>query len=123
MRETQRTPDEITMRFDLETELRRLAEDRHDFAEFFRSPRDTLSLTAARWPAGSVDDQQPHTEDEVYYVVTGRAVLRVAGQDRPVGPGSIVFVAAAVEHRFHAITEDLTLLVFFVPEHRVRTED
>jgi hypothetical protein len=47
--------------------------DRHDFAEFFRS--STLSLTIAHWPAGSADDQQPHTEDEVYYVVSGRARL------------------------------------------------
>jgi hypothetical protein len=46
--------------------------DRHDFAEFFRS--STLSLTIAYWPAaGSADDQQPHTEDEVYYVVSGSA--------------------------------------------------
>ena len=29
----------------------------HDFAEFFRS--STLSLTVARWPAGSVDGQEP----------------------------------------------------------------
>ena len=54
------------------TLLARLAADRHDFAEFFRAPTGTLSLTVARWPAGSVDDQQPHTEDEVYYVASGR---------------------------------------------------
>ena len=54
----------------------------HDFAEFFRS--STLSLTVARWPAGSVDDQEPHTEDEVYYVVSGRARLRVADEDAAV---------------------------------------
>ena len=83
----------------------------------------SLSVGVYALPAGGEDPQQPHTEDEVYYVVTGRAVLRVAGQDRPVGPGSIVFVAAAVEHRFHAITEDLTLLVFFAPEHKVRAEE
>ena len=56
-----------------------LEPDGHEFAEFFRSP--TLSLTVARWPAGSVDDQEPHTEDEVYYVVSGRARLRVAEED------------------------------------------
>ena len=55
----------------------------HDFAEFFRS--STLSLTVARWPAGSVDDQEPHIEDEVYYVVSGRARLRVAEEDAAVG--------------------------------------
>ena len=61
-----------------------LARERHDFAEVFRSPDGSLSLTVARWPAGSTDDQTPHTEDEVYHVTAGRAVLVVAGERRPV---------------------------------------
>ena len=86
---------------------------RHDFAEFFRS--STLSLTVAHWPAGSVDDQQPHTEDEVYYVVSGRARLSVADEDTAVGAGSIAYVTAGAEHRFHDIEEDLAVLVLFAP--------
>ena len=85
----------------------------HDFAEFFRS--STLSLTVARWPAGSVDGQEPHTEDEVYYVVGGRATIRVADEDRPVRPGSVVYVAGGVPHKFHTIEEELSLLVVFAP--------
>jgi mannose-6-phosphate isomerase-like protein (cupin superfamily) len=92
-----------------------LAADRHDFAEFFRAPGGTLSLTVARWPAGSIDDQQPHTEDEVYYVAAGRAVLVIAGEETPVEPGSVAFVAADVEHRFRDIAEDLEVLVFWSP--------
>ena len=87
--------------------------DRHDFAEFFRS--STLSLTIAHWPAGSADDQQPHTEDEVYYVVSGRALLSVADEDVEVGTGSIAYVAAGVEHRFHDIVDDLRVIVFWAP--------
>ena len=83
----------------------------------------SLSVGLYALPAGGEDPQQPHAEDEVYYVVAGRAVLRAGAEDRPVSPGSIVFVAAGVEHRFHAITEDLSLLVFFAPEHKLRTED
>ena len=37
------------------------------------------------------------------------------GSDHPVSQGDTVFVAAQVEHRFHSITEDLTLLVVFAP--------
>ena len=85
----------------------------HDFAEFFRS--STLSLTVAQWPAGSVDDQRPHTEDEVYYVVAGRARLSVAGEEEAVGPGSVAFVEAGVEHRFREIEEDLEVVVFWAP--------
>ena len=92
-----------------------LARDRHDFAEFFRSPSGSLSLTIARWPAGSVDDQMPHTEDEVYYVLSGRAALVVEGSRTDVGPGSIAFVAAGDDHRFVDITEDLDVLVFWSP--------
>ena len=95
--------------------LARLAPDRHDFAESFRSPSGSLSLTVARWPAGSADDQQPHTEDEVYYVVGGRATLTVAGDRVPVEPGSVAFVAAGVDHRFIEIAEDLEVLVFWSP--------
>jgi mannose-6-phosphate isomerase-like protein (cupin superfamily) len=95
--------------------LARLATDRHDFAELYRSPSGSLSLTVARWPAGSVDDQQPHTEDEIYYLAAGRARLIVAGERVLVGPGSVAFVAAGVEHRFTEIAEDLEVLVFWSP--------
>jgi mannose-6-phosphate isomerase-like protein (cupin superfamily) len=105
--------DPATIRLD--EALARLAPDRHDFAEVFRSPSGSLSLTVARWPAGSADDQAPHTEDEVYHVVSGRAVLRVAGTATTVGVGSVAFVAAGVEHRFSEITEDLEVLVFWSP--------
>jgi mannose-6-phosphate isomerase-like protein (cupin superfamily) len=92
----------------------------HVYAEFLRS--DLLSVGLAVWPAGSVDTQEPHTEDEVYHVVAGRARITVADETRPVGPGSIVFVATAVEHRFHDIEEDLRVLVFWAPPRRSRRQ-
>src|SRR5918997_3097385 len=85
----------------------------HDFAEFFRS--STLSLTVAHWPAGSVDGQEPHTEDEVYYVVSGRARFSVADEDVAVGAGSIAYVAAGAGHCFHDIQEGLGGFVFLGP--------
>ncbi len=63
--------------------------------------------------AGAVDDHQPHARDELYHVVKGRGVLQVQGVDRSVAEGSVVFVPAGVEHHFHTITEELTMLVFF----------
>ena len=100
---------------DVRRQLASLACDEHDFAEFFRSPSGSLSLTIARWPAGSVDGQTPHTEDEVYYVLGGRAALVVEGVRADVAPGSAAFVAAGVDHRFVDITEDLEVLVFWSP--------
>ena len=78
----------------------------------------SLSLGLYVLPAGSTDDQTPHAEDEVYYVVSGRAVVDVAGERRPVRPGSMIFVAKNVDHRFLDIEDDLSLLVFFAPEHQ-----
>lgn len=83
--------------------------------EFFRVP--DLSLGLYVLAAGSVDDQSPHGQDEIYYVVSGRATLTVNGVDTPAHPGSILYVAAHADHRFHSITEDLTLLVFFAPAY------
>ena len=81
------------------------------YYEFLRVP--ALSCGLYRLPAGSKDLQSPHDEDEVYYVLAGRARLRVDGEDRAVGPGSILYVGATSEHSFVEIEEDITLLVFF----------
>lgn len=83
------------------------------YLEFLRVP--ALSAGLYRLQAGGADPQQPHGEDEVYYVVSGRGAIHVAGEDQPVEPGTVVYVKANDEHRFHTITEDLAILVFFAP--------
>jgi mannose-6-phosphate isomerase-like protein (cupin superfamily) len=72
-------------------------------------------------PAASVDDQTPHTEDEIYVVVGGRAKIEAGGDSASLSPGSVVFVPAGEEHRFVEITEDLTTLVFFAPAEGSRS--
>jgi len=104
--------------FEIADLFRAVDHSAHVYEEFLRA--DELSVGVAVWPAGSVDDQTPHTEDEVYYVVAGRAVIRVEQEDRPVGPGSIVYVPVGVGHRFHDIAEDLEVLVFWAPPRRSR---
>lgn len=90
--------------------------DGHGYADFLAS--DRLSVGLAIWLKGQPDHQTPHREDEVYYVISGRGAIRVGGEDRPVKPGSLVFVATGVEHRFHDIEEDLRVLVFWAPPHK-----
>lgn len=98
-------------------EITQLLEERNSqarpYLEFLRE--SSMSAGVYVLPAGGVDGQQPHTEDELYYVVSGRAAIRVGEEDRPVQAGSLVFVAAHVEHRFHSIEEALVVLVFFAP--------
>ncbi|HEY3084951.1 MAG TPA: cupin domain-containing protein [Candidatus Dormibacteraeota bacterium] len=90
-------------------------EQGHGYVDFLASEK--LSVGLSVWPAGSIDRQRPHREDEVYYVIRGLGAIRVAGEDRPVKAGSLVFVADGVEHNFHDIEEDLRVLVFWAPPH------
>ncbi len=83
------------------------------YLEFLRVP--DLSMGVYQLAAGGIDPQSPHTEDEVYHVVRGKAQIKVGGEDRPVHAGSVVYVEKNVEHRFHSIEEELTVLVFFAP--------
>ena len=83
------------------------------YLEFLR--RDSMSCGLYVLEPGADDPQTPHQEDEVYVVLAGRARLTVAGRDQPVGPGSVVFVARTVPHRFADVTERLSVLVLFAP--------
>ena len=83
------------------------------YQEFLRVPDLSAGLYVLE--AGATDPQQPHREDELYFVVSGTATITVGNEERAVAPGSLVFVAAGVAHRFHDITERLELLVVFGP--------
>lgn len=83
------------------------------YLEFLKVP--DLSMGLYVLPAGGTDPQSPHTEDEVYYVVSGKAQITVADESRDVQAGSIIYVTKNVAHHFHSIEEDLTVLVFFAP--------
>jgi mannose-6-phosphate isomerase-like protein (cupin superfamily) len=98
-------------------ELAHLISQRADsnklYLEFLKVP--DLSMGLYVLPTGGTDPQSPHTEDEVYYVISGKAQISVADETRHVQAGSIVYVEKNVAHHFHAIEEELTLLVFFAP--------
>ena len=74
-------------------------------------------------PAGGVDGQAPHIEDEIYYVISGRAEVQIGDRHYPVEAGATIFVAREVSHRFHDIVEDLTILVIFAPSHDEAASD
>ncbi len=99
--------------FDLKNLLNQQEQSARPYLEFIRA--DSMSIGIYHLAAGSDDPQIPHNEDEVYFVISGRAMLRGGNEDTELGPGSIVFVPANEKHRFHTIQEDLTLLVLFAP--------
>lgn len=97
-------------------ELPRLFADRpagHNYFELIRVPAMSAGLYVLQ--PGEPDGQAPHREDEIYYVVGGRATIRVGSEDRPVAAGTAVFVPAGVEHHFHSISAELQVLVIFAP--------
>jgi quercetin dioxygenase-like cupin family protein len=95
-----------------DVEQQRLAGGK-SYLEFLRVA--SMSAGVYALAAGREDAQTPHLEDELYYVIAGKARFRAAENDRAVTAGSLIFVAANVVHRFYDITEDLQVLVFFAP--------
>lgn len=90
----------------------------NDWVEHLRVP--DLSVGTYCIPAGGLDDQSPHAEDEIYVVTAGRARIVTPDGAAEVGPGSVIFVPAGEEHRFVEVTEDLALLVVFGPAYGSR---
>lgn len=94
-----------------DAELRR--ETGQAWREFFRVP--DMSTGIYTLEVGATDGQSPHGQDELYYVLDGRATLAVGDEELPAEPGALLYVAKGAEHRFHTITERLRLLVIFAP--------
>jgi mannose-6-phosphate isomerase-like protein (cupin superfamily) len=83
------------------------------YLQFLKERNMSVGLYAL--DAGQSDPQQPHRQDEVYFVVSGRAAITVGEETTTVARGSVVYVPAVVPHRFHHISEDLKVLVVFSP--------
>ena len=95
-------------------ELRKLREQAGTaWLEFF----DVASLSMGIYHVASgTDDRathQPHARDEVYVGVSGNGQLTADGERYRIEPGSVVYVKAGVEHHFHDVIDDLTVLVLF----------
>ena len=97
--------------FDIANEVSAQEASGQSYREFLRVP--SLSCGIYSLPAGATDLQNPHDEDEVYYVLSGSGRMKVGGEEQSIGPGSVLFVRASSEHSFFEIDEDVTLLVFF----------
>ena len=97
--------------------LPEIDEQRAQTGKLYREFLRVTAMSAGLYvlPAGGTDPQKPHCEDEIYYVVRGRARFKAGSEDREVAVGSVIFVGAGVEHRFYDVTEELAVLVVFAP--------
>ena len=97
--------------FDLAKLVEKAEPSGSPYLEFLRVPQLSCGIYTLR--VGSLDNQSSHDEDEVYFVLKGKATIDLAGIQKPIGPGSILYVPADTDHAFRDIEEDLSLLVFF----------
>src|SRR5690606_39975544 len=86
-----------------ELEAERAAND-GAYLQFLRERNMSVGLYAL--DAGAQDPQQPHQQDEVYFVVSGRATITVGTETTEVARGSVVYVPAGVPHKFHHIRSE-----------------
>ncbi|MDH3254338.1 MAG: cupin domain-containing protein [Acidobacteriota bacterium] len=105
------TPTDVWSAHTLDVLQRERATSGRAYLEFLRAP--SMHAGLYELAAGARDLQEPHDADEIYYVVSGRARFSVGSEEVAAEPGSVLYVAAGVEHRFHTITEDLAMLVVF----------
>ena len=90
------------------------------YHEFFAADRLSVGIYVLK--SGATDPQTPHSEDEIYYIVSGSAIIDVDGEHRQVGAGTVIYVDAHAAHRFYSILEDLNVIVVFAPpRHSLRT--
>lgn len=72
-----------------------------------------VALSFPRHP----NQQRPHSQDEIYFVVRGKGLLFYDGETEPFESGDFLFVAAGTEHRFEDHSEDLAVWrVFYGPQ-------
>ena len=109
------------MLFQIGDVVERLERENELFVEFLRC--ESMSLEVYRLGAGATDPQDPHTEDEVYYIVSGSAKIRIGDDDHPVEPGDIIFVEREIEHYFFDIESELITLIFFAPPYGSLAEE
>jgi mannose-6-phosphate isomerase-like protein (cupin superfamily) len=103
----------MTRFFHIDDLSRQRVEENKLYLEFLRVP--AMSAGVYVLPKGGADPQKPHREDEMYYVVRGRAQMQIGSEHAAVRAGSVIFVESEQEHRFYDIQEELEVLVFFAP--------
>jgi len=103
----------MTHFFDIDELFRQRSDKGKQYLEFLRVP--AMSAGVYVLPKGGTDPQRPHREEEMYYVVRGRARMQIGSENADVHAGSAIFVEAEAEHRFYDIQEELEILVFFAP--------
>jgi len=99
--------------FEIDRLLTEQAQSDRSYLEFLRV--SAMSAGIYTLPSGGNDLQKPHDQDEIYFVISGVAKVRLGTEERSVVKGNVIFVEAGLEHQFFDLEEELVLLVVFAP--------
>ena len=58
------------------------------------------------------DVQEPHSSDEIYFIIRGDGFIHINGRKFKLIPNSFIYVPANVEHKFYGNTEELLVAYF-----------
>lgn len=111
LRQDDPVPPKTFETFSMPALLKQRSDSRRPYLQFLK--RTSLNCGVYHLAVDGHDGQSPHGQDEVYYVLSGKARFTAGEETVDVSPEDVLFVAAGIEHRFHDIEQDLELLVFF----------
>ncbi len=73
----------------------------------------TPDIEVRHYAPKDVDNQTPHDQDELYFVISGTGTFERGSEKVPFAPGDVLFVAAHEPHRFSGFTDDFATWVLF----------
>ena len=97
--------------FDLTSYLGKIKKSSSYFYTFINKSSLTAGLLLLQ--PGEKDTQEPHDNDEIYYVISGDGFLKIKNKDYKISKDKIFFVEKNVDHYFHGNSKELKVLYFF----------
>ena len=88
-----------------------LPDDPDGFRFWYAMRRGTMKM--GLYAPRKIDPQGPHSQDELYVIISGTGDFVNNGDRRQFAPQDVLFVAAGAEHRFENFSEDFAAWVIF----------
>lgn len=101
----------MKLEFELEPILEKIKNGSSYFHTFIN--KDSLAAGVLYLKPGEEDTQEPHSSDEVYFIISGDGFLKIKDTDYAVSKDKFFFVKKDVPHHFHGNKKLLKVLYFF----------
>ena len=97
--------------FAVDEYIKKLRKDDDYFHTFIN--RNSLAVGVLSLQPGEEDTQEPHENDEVYFILNGNGFLKINDKDYAISKNRVYFVAKNIEHYFHGNSKEIVALYFF----------